>query len=170
MYKIFLPNEFASSVFDITPEHLKSLGIKGVITDLDNTLVEWNRKDSTEELTEWINTLRNEGIQIIIASNNNQERVKRFAEPLGIPYIYRAKKPLGKGFREALMQLRLKRNEVAMIGDQMLTDMLGANRQKLYTILVRPVAQSDGFVTKANRFLEKRIFQILKWKKIETWK
>lgn len=170
MYNFLLPNEFISSVFDLTPEYLKSIGISGIITDLDNTLVEWDRAEATEQLAEWITWLQDEGIKVIIASNNNEERVRIFAEPLGIPYIYRAKKPLGKAYYNAMLELKLRRTEVAMIGDQLLTDVFGAKRQKLYTFLVRPVAESDGLVTKFNRFVERRVFNDLKRKGIETWK
>lgn len=169
MYSILLPKEFVFSVFEITPEKLNKLGIKGIITDLDNTLIEWNRADATEEIKAWLKELQNAGIQVIIASNNNEERVKRFAEPLGIPYIYRAKKPLGRAYLAALEQLKLPKKEVAMVGDQLLTDIMGANRLNLYTFLVRPVAESDGFVTRFNRFIERRVFNRLKRKGIKTW-
>lgn len=164
-----MPKEFILSVFEITPEKLQQHGIKGIITDLDNTLIEWNRADATEEIKVWMKGLQEAGIQIIIASNNNEERVKRFADPLGIPYIHRAKKPLGKAYKAALKQLNLPKNEVAMVGDQLLTDIMGANRLKLYTFLVRPVAESDGFVTLFNRFVERRVFNSLKRKGIKTW-
>lgn len=169
MYNFLLPNEFVNSVFEITPEKLSQLGIKGIITDLDNTLVEWDRADATEQLVAWFEMMREAGIKIIIASNNNEQRVRAFAEPHGIPFIYRAKKPLGGAYYAALVQLRLRRNEVAMLGDQLLTDIMGAKRQKLYTFLVRPVADSDGLVTKFNRFVERRIYNDLKRKGQYPW-
>ncbi|MEG0258599.1 MAG: YqeG family HAD IIIA-type phosphatase [Lysinibacillus sp.] len=169
MYNFLLPNEFVTSVYDITPEKLKNLGIRGIITDLDNTLVEWDRADATEELTAWFLSIKEAGIRIIIASNNNEARVKQFAEPLNIAYIHRAKKPLGKGFYNALVQLGLRPEEVVMLGDQLLTDVMGANRLGLHTILVKPVAQSDGLVTKFNRFVERRVFNDLQRKGIRTW-
>lgn len=170
MVNFLLPDEFVHSVFDITPEYLKSKGIHGIITDLDNTLVEWDRADSTEELTAWIKQLVDANIKVIIASNNNELRVKTFAEPLGIPFIFRARKPLGRAYNSALLQLNLRHSEVAMVGDQLLTDVFGAKRLKIYTFLVRPVAESDGFVTKFNRFVERRVFNALKRKGIDTWK
>lgn len=169
MYNFLLPDEYVNSVLEITPEKLHQQGIRGIITDLDNTLVEWDRADATDELIKWFESLREAGISIIIASNNNEERVRHFAEPHGIPFIHRAKKPLGGAYYAALVQLRLRRHEVAMIGDQLLTDVMGAKRQKLYTFLVRPVAQSDGFVTKFNRFVERRVFNDLKRKGKKTW-
>ena len=170
MYNFLLPDEFVNSVFEITPEKLQALGIRGIITDLDNTLVEWDRPDATEELSAWLEMLREAGIKVVIASNNNEARVKKFAEPLGIPYIFRAKKPLGKAYYEGLLRLGMRRHEVAMVGDQLLTDVFGGKRQKLYTFLVRPVAESDGFVTRFNRFVERRVFNDLKRKGIDTWK
>ncbi len=170
MYNFLLPDEFVNSVYDITPEYLKSIGIRGIITDLDNTLVEWDRPLCTDELANWLQLLQDEGIKVIIASNNNEERVKAFADPIGIPYIHRAKKPLGKAYYNAMLELKLRRTEVAMVGDQLLTDVFGAKRQKIYTFLVRPVAESDGFVTRFNRFVERRVYNDLKRKGIETWK
>ncbi|MEK4700530.1 YqeG family HAD IIIA-type phosphatase [Solibacillus sp. FSL R7-0668] len=169
MYSFLLPNEFVTSIFEVTPEKLANLGIKGIITDLDNTLVEWDRADATEELVAWFEMMREAGIKIIIASNNNEQRVRTFAEPHGIPFIYRAKKPLGKAYYDAMVQLRLRRHEVAMLGDQLLTDVMGAKRQKIYTFLVRPVADSDGIVTKFNRFVERRVYNDLKRKGQYPW-
>ncbi|MCH7322185.1 YqeG family HAD IIIA-type phosphatase [Solibacillus sp. MA9] len=169
MYSFLLPNEFVTSIFEVTPEKLANLGIKGIITDLDNTLVEWDRADATEELVAWFDMMREAGIKVIIASNNNEQRVRTFAEPHGIPFIYRAKKPLGKAYYDAMVKLRLNRNEVAMLGDQLLTDVMGAKRQKIYTFLVRPVADSDGLVTKFNRFVERRVYNDLKRKGQYPW-
>ncbi|MFP3916969.1 YqeG family HAD IIIA-type phosphatase [Lysinibacillus telephonicus] len=169
MYNFLLPNEFVTTVFEITPEKLEKLGVRGIITDLDNTLIEWDRPDATEEIATWMKELEDAGLKIIIVSNNNDERVKRFADPLGIPFISRARKPLGAAYYAAMKQLRLKSNEVVMVGDQLLTDIMGANRLNLYTFLVRPVAESDGFVTRFNRFVERRVFNLLKRKGIKTW-
>ncbi|MFB9220829.1 YqeG family HAD IIIA-type phosphatase [Kurthia sibirica] len=164
-----MPKEFVHSVFDLTPERLSNLGIKGIITDLDNTLIEWDRALATPELIEWLNTMNAAGIQIIIASNNGEERVQRFADPVELRYIARAKKPLLSAFKQALQQMDLKPQEVMMIGDQMLTDMMGANRMKLHTILVKPVAKSDGVITKVNRAIERRVYKYLTKKGIPTW-
>lgn len=169
LYNFLLPKEFVTSVYEITPDKLEKLGVKGIITDLDNTLIEWDRHEATEEIANWIKGMEDAGIKVIIASNNNEARVKRFADPLGIPYIYKARKPLGSAYLAALKQLGLKKNEVIMVGDQLLTDVMGANRLKLYTILVRPVAESDGMVTKFNRFVERRVFNSLKRRGIKTW-
>lgn len=169
LYNFLLPDEFVTNIFEITPEKLQDLGIKGIITDLDNTLVEWDRADATEELIVWLRIMKEAGIRVIIVSNNNEVRVKTFAEPIDIPYIHKARKPLRNAFNVALSKLGLRPNEVVMVGDQLLTDVMGAKRLGLHTILVKPVAQSDGFVTKFNRFIERRVFNYLKRKGKLTW-
>lgn len=169
MYSYFIPSEFVKSVFHITPEMLKEKGVKAIITDLDNTLVEWDRPDATPKLIEWFTGMQAAGIQVTIVSNNNELRVKSFADPLGIPFIYRARKPLGKAFKKALSMMSVKKEEVVVIGDQLLTDVFGGNRLKLHTILVIPVAKSDGFVTKFNRMVERKIFKYLDKKGQVTW-
>lgn len=169
MYRKFLPSEFVKSVFDISPERLLEKGIRGIITDLDNTLVEWDRPDATPKLVNWLKSMKDAGIQVTIVSNNSEMRVKSFADPLGIPFIYKARKPMGKAFRKALHTMDVKREEVVVIGDQLLTDVVGGNRIKLHTILVLPVAKSDGFFTRFNRMVERRIFKALKRKGYVTW-
>lgn len=170
VYKRFMPKEFVHTVFEITPEKLHALGIKGIITDLDNTLVEWDRADATPELAAWMEEMVQAGIKVLIVSNNKEPRVKHFAEPLNIPYIFQARKPLAKSFKRGLHVLGLPAEEVMMLGDQMLTDMLGANALHMHTILIKPVAQSDGFATKLNRKIERRVFNYLRKKGIETWR
>ncbi|MGB2992251.1 MAG: YqeG family HAD IIIA-type phosphatase [Paenisporosarcina sp.] len=169
MYKKFLPSEFVKSVFDISPERLIEKGIRGIITDLDNTLVEWDRPDATPKLVNWLKSMKDAGIQVTIVSNNSELRVKSFADPLGIPFIYKARKPMGKAFIKALNTMDVKREEVVVIGDQLLTDVVGGNRIKLHTILVLPVAKSDGFFTRFNRLVERRIFKALKRRGFVTW-
>lgn len=170
LYKRFMPREFVDSVYDVTPEKLHALGIRGIITDLDNTLVEWDRADATPELMAWLKLIRDSGIQVVIVSNNKEARVKHFAAPLDLPYIFQARKPLTNAFRRGLQLMNLPSHQVLMLGDQMMTDMLGANALHLHTILVKPVAQSDGLVTKLNRRLERRVFNYLRKKGIETWR
>lgn len=169
MIKIFLPSEHVKSIFDITPENLKAKGIKGIITDLDNTLVEWDRPTATPKLIEWFDNMRAHGILVTIVSNNNENRVRSFSDPLQIPFIFQARKPMGKAFRKAIKNMGLKREETVVIGDQLLTDVLGGNRNGFHTILVVPVARTDGFITKFNRSVERRILMFFKRKGMLEW-
>lgn len=169
MLNNFLPNEYVKSVLHITPERLVESGIKGIITDLDNTLVEWDRADATEDIEAWVQSMRDAGLQITIVSNNDVNRVGRFCEPLAIPFICDARKPLKHAFQQAIRSLGLPKEEIVVIGDQLLTDILGANRVGLQTILVVPVASSDATITKFNRMIERRIMGHFKRKGLISW-
>ncbi|ANX12990.1 hypothetical protein ABE41_013340 [Fictibacillus arsenicus] len=169
MLKHFLPDQHVQNILDITPEMLVERGVKGIITDLDNTLVEWDRPEATPELIKWFTSIKEKGILITIVSNNTQHRVKSFSDPVGIPFIYSARKPMTKAFKRALKDMKLKNQEVVVIGDQLLTDVLGGNRIGLHTILVVPVASSDGFWTRFNRKIERIILSWMKRKGMIHW-
>ncbi|MFI8575204.1 MULTISPECIES: YqeG family HAD IIIA-type phosphatase [Rossellomorea] len=167
--KQFLPDEQVQDIFSIRPEYLKEKGIKAIITDLDNTLVEWDRPNATPKLIQWFKEMQEHGILVTIVSNNNQNRVGAFAEPLGVPFIFQARKPMGRAFKRAIQEMGVKKEESVVIGDQLLTDVLGGNRNGFHTILVVPVAQSDGFITKFNRRVERRIMKFFKRKGMLEW-
>ncbi|MBR7553359.1 YqeG family HAD IIIA-type phosphatase [Allobacillus sp. GCM10007491] len=169
MLSEFLPSDQVKDVFEITPAYLKERGIKGVITDLDNTLVAWDQPEATPEIIEWFESLKEAGLQVTIISNNNEDRVGMFSTPLNIPFIHNAKKPTQKAFRQARKTMNLPKEEIVVIGDQLLTDVLGGNRAGLYTILVIPVVESDGFFTKFNRMIERRIMNYFKRKGKLNW-
>ncbi|SDM20804.1 YqeG family HAD IIIA-type phosphatase [Bacillus sp. OK048] len=169
MLKNFLPDEHVKSILDIRPEDLKKRGIRGIITDLDNTLVEWDRPNATPELIKWFEQIKKHNILVTIVSNNNELRVKEFSDPLQIPFIFRARKPMVRAFYQALSQMGIKKEEAVVIGDQLLTDVLGGNRSGFHTILVVPVAQTDGFFTKFNRFTERRILNWFRKKGMIQW-
>ena len=169
MIKQFLPNEQVQDIFSISPDHLKEKGIKAIITDLDNTLVEWDRPNATPKLIQWFKAMQEQGILVTIVSNNNKSRVGAFAEPLGVPFIFQARKPMGRAFKKAIKEMGVKKEEAVVIGDQLLTDVLGGNRSGFHTILVVPVAQSDGFFTKFNRQVERRIMKFFKRKGMLEW-
>lgn len=169
MLKKFLPAEYVKSVFEITPEKLIDKGIKGIIVDLDNTLVEWDEAHATRKVVAWMESMRNAGIVVTIFSNNNKERVEIFAIPIGIPYIHSARKPLGKSFRRVLKKTRFKKEEIVVIGDQLLTDIFGGNRAGFHTILVAPIASSDALITRFNRMTERRILASLRRRGLITW-
>ncbi|MBS4176262.1 YqeG family HAD IIIA-type phosphatase [Lederbergia citrea] len=169
MLNKFLPSKYVKSIYDIKPEELKNKGIKGVITDLDNTLIEWDRPTATPKLIKWFDEMKRHDIKVIVVSNNNEQRVKAFSDPLGIPFIHKARKPLGSAFRRAVKSMGISREETVIIGDQLLTDVLGGNRAGFETILVVPVAKSDGFFTRFNRMVERRIMANFKRRGLIDW-
>ncbi|MFD1450430.1 MULTISPECIES: YqeG family HAD IIIA-type phosphatase [Oceanobacillus] len=164
MFSKFLPNEQIDQIFDLQPETLKKKGIKGIITDLDNTLVAWDVKDATPDVISWFKTMEENDIKVTIISNNNQERVTVFSEPLGTPFVFSARKPLSRAFKTVARQMGLKKEEILVVGDQLLTDVLGGNIAGFYTVLVVPVVHTDGRITKINRMIERKILKRMQTK------
>ncbi|WNQ13406.1 YqeG family HAD IIIA-type phosphatase [Paenibacillus aurantius] len=163
MLNNLIPSQQVNSIYDILLPELWKNGVKGIITDLDNTLVGAKVPLATPELIEWLKHVQQLGFKVVIVSNNRHARVSKFADPLGIPFIFSAKKPSNAAFRRALTMMNLPAEAVAVIGDQMLTDVLGGNRMGLHTILVQPISLLDeGFFTKVNRRLEKIALTFMK--------
>jgi len=156
MFERLLPQMRVNTIYDIDLHALKENGIRGIITDLDNTLVGAKVPLATPELVKWLDDVRDLGFRVVIVSNNNWTRVSQFAKPLNIPYVHMARKPASGAFRRALTTLGLPAEQTAVIGDQMMTDVLGGRRMGLFTILVTPIAPSDeGFMTRFNRMIER---------------
>ncbi|TCZ77052.1 YqeG family HAD IIIA-type phosphatase [Paenibacillus albiflavus] len=157
MLKRFEPKLSVRTVYDIDLVKLWEQGYRGIITDLDNTLVGAKEPLATPELISWLESVKEMGFRVVIVSNNNHGRVSAFADPLHIPFIHAARKPTRTPFNKALTVLKTAPNNTIVIGDQLMTDVLGGNRMGLYTILVRPIAIKDeGIATKMiNRPLEK---------------
>ncbi|QTH46200.1 YqeG family HAD IIIA-type phosphatase [Cohnella sp. LGH] len=156
MFKRLLPDRIVTAVYDIDLHELHAQGIRGIITDLDNTLVSAKTPLATPQLIGWLDLVKERGFKVVILSNNNDSRVGKFAAPLGIPYIPAARKPAGAAFRRALQLMGLPADQAVVIGDQMLTDVLGGRRAGLHTILVSPIAiAEEGWATRINRRIEK---------------
>ncbi|MGO4109958.1 YqeG family HAD IIIA-type phosphatase [Paenibacillus sp. YAF4_2] len=168
MFERLLPHLRVNSVYDIQLDELYKKGVRGIITDLDNTLVGAREPLATPQLTKWLDEVRDFGFKVVIVSNNNKTRVSKFANPLGIPFIHAARKPANKSFNKALSVLGLPVEQTVVLGDQMLTDVLGGNRMGLYTILVTPIAPADeGIMTRVNRRIER--FVLSRLRKKGTW-
>ena len=164
-----MPNDYVQSVFQIDIEKLANSGFKGIITDLDNTLVGWDVKTPTKEIQEWFKKANDLGLTITIVSNNNEKRVSVFSKDLDVDFIFKARKPMGRAFKKAIQHMNIKPEETIVIGDQMLTDVLGGNNNGLYTIMVVPVKKTDGFLTRLNRIIERRLLNYFKRKGYITW-
>lgn len=165
----FMPNDYVQSVFQIDIEKLANSGFKGIITDLDNTLVGWDVKTPTKEIQEWFKKANDLGLTITIVSNNSEKRVSGFSKDLDVDFIFKARKPMGRAFKKAIQHMNIKPEETVVIGDQMLTDVLGGNNNGLYTIMVVPVKKTDGFLTRLNRIIERRLLNHFKRKGYITW-
>lgn len=154
MRRILYPNIYVDSLLEIPLEELKQRNIKAFVFDLDNTVTEWNSNDLRPEVVKWFSLIRQYGFKACILSNNGAERISQVAQQLDIPFIHRAQKPRRAAFYRAVTLMQVQPEEVAVIGDQIFTDVLGGNRAGLYTILVRPMARREFLGTKISRGME----------------
>jgi len=170
MLKKLIPSLHVDTVYDINFEQLQARGIKGVITDLDNTLVRWDEPDATPKLITWLDHIRDTyGIKVCIVSNNSNHRVEQFTKPLSLPYIAPARKPSRTPFERALTMLGTEVHETVVIGDQLFTDVLGGNRMGLYTILVLPIGEKEFIGTKVLRMMERVALAMLRRRGLIPW-
>jgi len=153
------PNVYYQSVTEITIDMLKKNNIRGLILDIDNTLIDFDRNLS-ENVKKWCYNLKEKGIKMCILSNTNKfDKVEKVSKELELNYIYFAKKPLKAGFKKAKKLLELENVNIAVVGDQIFTDVIGAKRSKMYSILVKPIDKRDHLMTKIKRPLEKLIIK-----------
>ena len=135
MFRNFYPWEYSKSVFDIDYKKLYRQGYRGIIFDVDNTLVH-HGDDSTPEVDQLFRTLHEIGFKTFLLTDNNEERVKRFIRNIDTQYLCEAGKPDPSCYRKALEALNMDRSQVVCIGDQIFLDILGANRAGIASILV----------------------------------
>lgn len=153
------PDMMLDSIYDIDYIKLKNLNKKGLLIDLDNTLIEWDKRKAEEKLINWLLHTQKEGFKICIISNNTEDRVIEFIGDLEIPTIHKALKPMRKSFNKGIGILGLKKQEIAVVGDQVFTDILGGNRTGLYTILVKPMGGKEFWWTTIVRKIEKIVLR-----------
>ena len=144
-----------NTIYSVSPAQLKEQGVRAVFSDLDNTLIAWNNPDGTPELKEWMDALREAHIPLIVISNN------KAVNSLDLPFVSRSLKPLSFGIDRARKKLNLAKDEVVMVGDQLLTDVAAANQAGIRSILVRPLLNTDKWDTRINRFFERRVWKSL---------
>lgn len=149
------PSIYIENIKKITLELLKEKKIKGLILDIDNTLIDYD-KNLLEGTKEWCDNLKENNIKLCILSNTNKvKKVEKVAKILNLEYIYFAHKPSKKGFLMAQKLLGLNKEEIAIVGDQIFTDVWGGNRVGMYTILTKPIDERDILLTRLKRPFEK---------------
>ena len=156
---LFRPSMQVNRIYDIDLVALKKQGIRGLVFDLDNTLTPWHNYAPDQKLIDWFAGIRDAGLKFCILSNSAQAKVEELCPWLdGVPVIGSAAKPGRGGFARACKMLQLQPAELAMVGDQLVTDMLGGNRAGYYTILTQPISDKEFWGTKHfNRRLERLI-------------
>ncbi len=158
MFRMFYPYEYEESVFTIDYEKLYKLGYRGVIFDIDNTLVH-HGEDSTPEVDELFKQIHKTGLKTILLSNNNVERIERFLLNIDSMYIPDADKPNVANYFKAVEMLGLPKNEVVFIGDQVFTDIYGANKSGIASILVKFMRYATETKIGKKRTVEKVILK-----------
>jgi len=160
-YKIFAPDITVKNYQEVTIEMLKELGCELFLVDLDNTLVPYDVETPTAENINFLDSIQKAGIKVALLSNNAEKRVKNYAEKLNIKYYAKALKPLPKIYKTVLKDFGVKKEELLCIGDQLLTDVLGAHLANVKVIWTRPLVKRDIFYTKINRQIEQFIIKTL---------
>lgn len=154
MFKKFYPDEWVQSSWGIDYERLRQEGYRGIIFDIDNTLSVHGGPPppQTQELFERLRAL---GFSTCLLSNNKEERVKSFAVAVNSPYIYKAGKPSVHGYEQAMERMGTDRENTVFVGDQLFTDVFGARRTGIYSILVEPIDPHEEIQIVLKRYLEK---------------
>lgn len=146
-----IPDKLYAAYTDITPQMLQSWGIKLLLCDLDYTLAPRSVLQPDAQVLSWVQTMKAAGVEVMILSNNrSSERVELFCKDMGITYVGHAGKPARRGYREAMAKAGVTEKETAMLGDKLLTDVLGARRSRVLALMVEPLG---GPVGKWNRVL-----------------
>ena len=160
----YIPDVYQKSIYNINYDALYNRGIRCLLFDLDNTIAPITIKEPNKKIKELFNKLKEKGFKIVIFSNSRKNRVKPFKEVLDVDCCANARKPFKKKYLKVLSEYNLEVDNVACIGDQLLTDIKGGNKVGITTILVNPIGTKELFFTKFNRFFEKGILKKLREK------
>lgn len=157
MFNRFMPDYDYKTLSEITPDFLKSLGIEGVVMDIDNTIVTYDDPEPTKEAMRWFENAAVAGIKIAFVSNNEWDRVNRFNKKLAYPAYAKSAKPFIKNIIKAMQDMNTTKENTAFIGDQIFTDVWAGKRAGLTVFLVDPICDKKDGLTRFKRKLEKPI-------------
>ncbi len=153
------PDMIINSISEFPLESLIEKGIKGIVFDIDNTLVKASDKEPTLQVLELFDKLKGYGISYSIVSNNNLERVETFSKNLGVYYRHNALKPRRKYLRQAMEYMGTNPQTTALVGDQLFTDIYGGNRMGFFTVFTLPLGESETKFVEFKRKLENKILR-----------
>lgn len=174
MIKKLIPDYYFKSIYDIPLEELYQKGIRLILTDLDNTLISYSETDPSDKLFQFKKKIEELGFEFILVSNSRKNRVDHFANLYNIPYVKFSTKPLKRGIKKAIHKVAkkdYKYDEVILLGDQLMTDVLGAKRCKINVILIEPIdKKTDCLSTRINRGIENFFLRRIKKKYPEEYK
>ncbi len=162
MIELFRPDIYQKSIYHIDYDKLKESGIKCLFFDLDNTLVPFVEKEPNKRLINFINDLKDMDFKVIIFSNASKNRLKPFKDRLLVDCSYNSRKPFSGKFLRVIKKFNYNISDVAIIGDQVMTDVLGGNKVGITTILVNPMSNKDRLATRIFcRSFERKVLNIL---------
>ncbi len=154
-----VPEYYFRAFLEATPEFLSSIGVKGIVLDIDNTLEPYEHDLPGEHVLSWFEALRSQGISAAFVSNNNRARVELFNKELSLPAYYKAGKPFVKNIKRAMADMGTTKENTILMGDQIFTDVLAAHNAGIRAILVPPINDKKDPFTKFKRLLERPVLR-----------
>ena len=164
----FVPEYYFKTFNEASADFLASIGVKGIVLDVDNTLEPYENPLPGDHVKQWLTELKEQGISAAIVSNNGGERINLFNSQLGLPAYYKAKKPFKKNVLNAMKDMGTDKSNTILMGDQVFTDVWAAHNTGIRAILVPPIKDKTDVFTKFKRLLEKPILK--KYKKRKSTK
>ncbi len=164
---LLLPTASAKGLLDLTPALLRKLNVKAILLDVDNTLSHHGAQAPFDGSIEWVRQMEREGFRLMIVSNNTRERIAPFAAQFDLPFVWRACKPLPVGYYKAAKRLGIRFREAVIVGDQVFTDVVGANLLGMRSVLLEPAEEERGWSFKVRRHFEVSVRQKAKARGLE---
>ena len=155
----FVPEYYFKTFDEANADFLTSIGVKGIVLDVDNTLEPYENPLPGEHVKKWLSELKEQGISAAIVSNNGGKRINLFNSELGLPAYYKAKKPFKKNVLNAMKDMGTDKSNTVLMGDQVFTDVWAAHNTGIKAILVHPIKDKTDPFTKFKRLLEKPILK-----------
>ncbi|HHX22510.1 MAG: YqeG family HAD IIIA-type phosphatase [Tepidanaerobacteraceae bacterium] len=155
MLKLLCPDIYIENIYSLDLKYIKEKNINAMLVDLDNTLLPWNSDSVDDDLLNWVDNCKKQGISLCIISNNKYHRIRKCAKRLEIPSVNGFIKPFKQPFKKGIEILGSKPEQTAVIGDQLFTDIFGAKRMGLFAILVKPISKQELYWTRVMRKLER---------------
>ena len=152
---IFRPTAIRQGLTDLTPEFLTGLGARALLLDVDNTVASYTSHEPIPGAVEWARRMVEAGFRVLVVSNNFKKRVRPFASKFGLDCISFAMKPFPFGYLKARRLLKVKCRECVIVGDQIFTDVIGANLCGMKSVLLTPIEEEEGFSFRVRRYFEK---------------
>ena len=161
----FVPDYYFEKFNDVSADFLKSIGVKGILLDIDNTLEPYEHDEPGEHVITWLKSLEEAGIKAAIVSNNNLERVEKFNKDINLVAFHKSKKPFKKRLLAAMELIKSEKETTVFMGDQIFTDVWAAHNAGIKSILVPPINDKRDLFTKFKRLLEKPFLRKFRKKK-----